>query len=165
MADAVDLYAHNPFSPLDEARHSIWEMLVARDIEAFVAADWAMVAGDFVPDEFMGVDGRKTGQSDHWQLAFPDLASYRDEWLRQARAFQGTRFAEDAKLAIFRATVLRDIDIQGERAIARKKFNGAIALADGSEDRLLWQTLYYCKRTAQGWKISGFTGYLPNPMA
>ena len=30
----------NPFPPADEARHQIWEMLVRRDIEAFVAGDW-----------------------------------------------------------------------------------------------------------------------------
>ncbi len=27
-----------------------------------------------------------------------------------------------------------------------------------------WQTLYYCRFHEGRWKISGFTGYLPNPM-
>ena len=39
---------HNPFPAADTARHSIWEMLVTRDIDAFLAADWSMVAGDFI---------------------------------------------------------------------------------------------------------------------
>jgi len=29
---------------------------------------------------------------------------------------------------------------------------------------LKWQTLYYCRLHEGRWKISGFTGYLPNPM-
>jgi hypothetical protein len=29
----------NPFPPEDEARHAIWQMLVPRDIDAFLAAD------------------------------------------------------------------------------------------------------------------------------
>jgi len=28
-----------------------------------------------------------------------------------------------------------------------------------------WQTLYYCREHEARWKISGFIGYLPNPMA
>ena len=40
----------NPFPASDAARHAIWEMLVPRDIDAFLAADWSMVAGDFVED-------------------------------------------------------------------------------------------------------------------
>ena len=45
-------HARNPFPPGDPDRHAIWNMLVARDIDAFVAADWSMVAGDFVRDGF-----------------------------------------------------------------------------------------------------------------
>ena len=52
----------------------------------------------------------------------------------------------------------------GEVALARKKFDGSILRADGGRDRMLWQTLYHCRRQEGRWKISGFTGYLPNPM-
>ena len=137
----------NPFPASDEARHSIWEMLVHRDIDAFLAADWSKVAEDFVQD------------------GFPTLSAYRDEWLRQAEDFKKQSFSEDPRTAIFTTTVLEDIEINADMALVRKKFDGSILRADGLRDRMLWQTLYYCRKHQGRWKISGFTGYLPNPMA
>lgn len=154
----------NPFPPGDPDRHAIWEMLVARDIDAFVAADWSLVAGDFVREGFLGLDARRSDRPDGWRVAFPTVAAYRAEWLRQARATAATRFAEPLREAIFRATTLRDIDIAGAAAVARKKFDGTIRRADGGSETLLWQTLYFCRRERGRWRISGFVGYLPNPM-
>ncbi len=154
----------NPFEGADPDRSEIWDMLVKRDIDAFVAADWPSVADDFDEEAFFGVDAGKQPNPDAWRLGFPDLETYRREWLRQAEEFGQTNFAEDARAAIFDATRLNDIEIDGNRAIARKKFDGRIKRADGAEDRLLWQTLYYCVRKEGRWKICGFTGYLPNPM-
>lgn len=154
----------NPFPSSDTARHSIWEMLVPRDIDAFLAADWSMVENDFVEDGFIGIDGRKQVSPDKWRLAFPTLAAYRDEWLRQAREFAKESLAEDARTAIFLTTTLDDIEIEGDTALVRKKFDGGIAKADGSRDVMQWQTLYYCRLHEGRWKICGFTGYLPNPM-
>jgi len=155
----------NPFPTSDEARHAIWEMLVHRDIDAFLAADWKKVADDFVEEGFIGIDARKLTSPDDWRLAFPTLAAYRDEWLRQAEHFGKQSFAEDPRGAIFTTTTLEDIEINGDMALVRKKFDGSILRADGERDRMLWQTLYYCRRHEGRWKISGFTGYLPNPMA
>jgi hypothetical protein len=154
----------NPFPASDADRHAIWTMLVERDIAAFLATDWTMVAGDFIADGFMGIDAGKTDNPDHWRLAFPALDAYRDEWLKQAEDFARQSFAEDPRAAIFNATVLRDIEIESGRAIARKKFDGGILRADGGRDVMNWQTLYYCSKTGGTWKISGFCGYLPNPM-
>lgn len=154
----------NPFPPEDSARHQIWEMLVPRDIDAFLAADWSMVSSDFVEDGFMGIDGRKETNPDRWHLAFPTLAAYRDEWLRQAQDFSKLAFAEDPRAAIFATTTLEVIDIEGDKALVRKKFDGGITRADGVRDIMAWQTLYYCRLHEGRWKISGFTGYLPNPM-
>lgn len=154
----------NPFPGSDPDRYEIWDMLVRRDIDAFVSANWSLVADDFASDEFFGIDGNKGHNPDSWSLGFPDLETYRAEWLRQAREFQETEFAEDARAAIFRATCLLTIEIKGERAIAHKKFNGAIEKADGTQDVLKWQTLYFCARRDGNWKITGFAGYLPNPM-
>lgn len=158
-----DLFA-NPFPEADSDRCAIWTMLVPRDIAAFLAADWNMVADDFVADGFIGIDAGRTDNPDHWRLAFPDLAAYRDEWLRQAQEFAAGRFAEEPRAAIYSATTLRDIEINGDRALARKKFDGGITRADGGRDIMNWQTLYYCRRVGNIWKISGFCGYLPNPM-
>lgn len=154
----------NPFPASDTSRHAIWQMLVERDIDAFLAADWSRVAGDFVEDGFIGIDGRREASPDKWRLAFPSLSAYREEWLRQARDFAGQSFAENTRKAIFTTTTLEDIEIEGDLALARKKFDGSLRRSDGTIDILKWQTLYYCRRHEGRWKISGFTGYLPNPM-
>lgn len=154
----------NPFPQTDADRYALWEMLVARDIAAFLAADWGMVVKDFVADEFIGIDGRRSANPDDWRLSFPSLDAYRDEWLRQAGDFATQSFRDDPRTAIFSATFLEVIEITGERALVHKKFDGGIAKADGSFDLMNWQTVYYCKRLEGRWKISGFTGYLPNPM-
>jgi hypothetical protein len=154
----------NPFPSSDGARRSIWEMLVPRDIDAFLAADWSMVESDFVADGFIGIDGKKSGSPGEWRLAFPTLSAYRKEWLKQAGDFATQSFVEDPRTAIFTTTTLEDIEIAGDMALARKKFDGGLAKADGSRDVMQWQTLYYCRLHEGRWKISGFTGYLPNPM-
>lgn len=154
----------NPFPQSDTARHAIWEMLVTRDIDAFLAADWSLVADDFVEEGFLGISGNKNPNPDTWQLAFPTLAAYRDEWLRQAQDFATQTYGEDPRAAIFTTTRLEDIEISGDTALVRKKFDGGIKKADGTLDIMKWQTLYYCRLHEGRWKIAGFTGYLPNPM-
>lgn len=156
----------NPFPATDPARRAIWEMLVPRDIDAFLAADWRPVADDFVGANFTGLDARFTASPDDWRLSFPTLAAYRGEWLRQARAAKAARegglYAEDARAAIFRATRLEEIEIDGAAALARKRFDGGIRRADGRVDRMNWQTLYICRLDAGRWRIAGFVGYLPH---
>ena len=153
----------NPF-PNDPDRGAIWTMLVERDIAAFVAADWGMVADDFIAEQFLGIDGRGSDNPDSWRVGFPTLAAYRDEWLRQAAESAKVAYTEDREAAIHRATTLRDIEIAGNVALAHKKFDGTIARADGGKDVLNWQTLYFCRRHNGRWKLTGFTGYLPFPM-
>jgi hypothetical protein len=136
-------------------------MLVSRDVEAFVAADWSQVAEDFVNHGFFGLHAHFTPSPDDWTMAFPNLDSYRDEWLRQAAETAATLYAEPLRAAIFAATDLSVIEIFGDRALARKQFDGAIARADGIADRLDWQTLYICAREEGRWKIASFVGYLP----
>jgi len=153
----------NPF-PDDSDRQALWEMLVTRDIDAFLAADWSMVADDFATDRFMGMHGHFRANPDSWRLAFPTVEAYRDEWLRQAQASAQLHYAEDLRAALFRATTLRDIDIAGDRAVLHKKFDGTVAREGASPERLNWQTLYFCSRIDGRWKISGFVGYIPHPL-
>ncbi len=153
----------NPFAD-DPDRSAIWTMLVERDIAAFVAADWSGVAGAFIVALFLGIDGRGSDNPDGWRIGFPTLAAYRDEWLRQAQESQTTAYAEDRGAAIHRATTLSDIEISGDIALAHKKFDGRIARADGTADRLNWQSLYFCRKVGGVWKLTGFAGYLPYPM-
>lgn len=153
----------NPF-PNDPDRAAIWEMLVPRDIDAFLARDWGRVAEDFVATGFLGLHGQFSDLPDSWRLAFPTVEAYRDEWLRQAEATAATAYAEPLRPALFRAMSLRDIDLAGDAAVARKRFDGTIARADGGRDTLRWQTLYFCRREGARWRIAGFVGYLPFPM-
>jgi enamine deaminase RidA (YjgF/YER057c/UK114 family) len=154
----------NPFPITDPDRYEIWEMLVRRDIEAYLAVNWALVADDFVEEGFMGINGQRLSNPDSWELGFPDLSSYRDEWLRQAKDTQSTEWGEDIEAAFHRITTLRDIEIKGDSALVHKKFDGSIRRGDGETDYLNWQTLYRCRKINGRWKIAGFTGYLPYPM-
>lgn len=154
----------NPFTATDSDRHQIWEMLVERDIIAFCGEDWAMVADDFIEENFMGIDARNAHNPDSWRMNFADLAEYKSVWLEQATSFAQTEWAEDAETAIYEATTLRDIDIKGDSALVHKKFDGHISKKNGEKDRLNWQTLYRCRKVGGRWKIAGFTGYLPHPM-
>ncbi len=156
--------SQNPF-PEDADRHAIWEILMRRDFVAFLAADWSLTAPDFCAEEFYGLDGEKQPNPDRWRLKFSDLASYREEWLKQAVEFQQTQFKETALLdAFFEICTMRDIEISGSRAVAHKKFDGQLEPVTGELVRLLWQTLYFLKKTSAGWKVTGFVGYLPNPL-
>ncbi|MFK4821054.1 hypothetical protein ACI0FS_12770 [Ochrobactrum quorumnocens] len=153
--------AINPFAG-DRDREQIWEMLVRRDIEAFVGQNWALVADDFDESRFVGIHAHGEANPDKWDAAFPTLTAYRDEWLRQAADSAATEYAESLADGVFRATRLSVIEINGDIAVARKKFDGTIAKVDGTHDRLDWQTLYFCRRHEERWRITGFIGYMVN---
>ncbi|MCT8991294.1 hypothetical protein NYR54_13500 [Chelativorans sp. SCAU2101] len=158
------IYDKNPFPEGDPDRHFLWEMLVRRDIDAFLAQDWSMVEDDFAADRFFGMHAHFLNDADSWRLQFPRLEIYRDEWLRQAAETAKTEYAEPLRDALFRITNMRDIDVDGDRAVLHKKFNGTVLRADGTVDRLNWQTLYFCARLDGRWKITGFVGYMPHPL-
>ena len=157
-------FYQNPFPEADADRYEIWQMLVERDIIAFCHENWTMVADDFVSENFMGIDGRRRQNPDSWRLRFPNLEAYKKEWLFQAQDFAKTTWAEDPERAIYEATTLRDIEIEGDSALAHKKFDGYVLKQNGEKAVLNWQTLYRCRRVEGRWKIAGFTGYLPHPM-
>ena len=155
---------NNPFNQHDPDRYNIWEMLVKRDIEAFINNDWEEVAGDFIEEGFMGIDARSLSNPDSWNLSFPDLKSYRQFWLDQAANFTSTDWENDPGEKLLEATTLRDIDISDNSALVHKKFDGAIRKKNGYTERLNWQTLYRCRKIDGQWKIAGFTAFLPHPM-
>jgi hypothetical protein len=157
-------FEKNPFPKADADRHALWEMLVRRDIDAFLAQDFSMVENDFIAEHFFGMHAHFLDNSDAWRLQFPRLDVYRDEWLRQAKATAAATFAEPLRPALFRITILRDIDVAGDRAALHKKFDGSITMPGGEIERLRWQTLYFCRRVNDVWKILGFVGYMPHPL-
>src|SRR5262245_38823745 len=100
----------NPF-PDDGDRGAIWDILMRRDFEAFVAGDWSLCAADFDEEAFWAIDAGFSPHADHWRLAFPRLAAYRDVWLQQAREFQPVELVGIGKLDfLYRSVVLRDIE-------------------------------------------------------
>ena len=156
----------NPFGPDDPDRAAIWRMLVPRDIDAFVAADWSAVADDFIADNFTAISGHFQSDPDGFDMAYPTLDAYRDDWLGQARDFAAQRdagaYAGDPRSGIYHATRLEQIEITGDAALVRKKFDGHLPRTDGTTERMNWQTLYWCRKVAGAWKIAGFVGYLPH---
>ena len=157
-------YDTNPFDADDADRHAIWEAVVRRDIDAFLAQNWSMCADDFHAEHFMGVDARGYADPDKWRLTYPTLEVYRDDWLRQAAEFAKHHYRDDPREALFRATQLTEIEIQKGGAILHKKFNGFITREDGTIDPIVWQTIYRMRKIGMRWKLTGFIGYLPNPM-
>ena len=187
-------YERNPFAGADPDRAAIWDMLVYRDIDAYLAVDWEAVADDFLSDEFFGIDAGKSRNADRWKPLFSSLDAYREVWIAQARETREKAAPDTIRAALFALTTLTQIDIDGAFALAHKKFDGRVPKRDGSTERLQWQTHYYCKKVcgktlpggpspdeqspdeknpdeqspdkkaAAAWKIRGFTGYLPNPL-
>ncbi len=78
----------NPFPKSDADRREIWTMLVERNIDAFLAADRSMVDADLRREGFLCLHAHKSELADSWRLDFPDLETYHDVWLRQAKAAQ-----------------------------------------------------------------------------
>ncbi|WP_211218034.1 RidA family protein [Niabella aurantiaca] len=137
-------------------------MLVARDIEAFVKEDWSMIAEDFIEENFIGIDGQNKSDPDGWVLSFPNLEAYKTEWLKQAKIFNEVKWAGDPKAMYLQVTILNDIEIREDKALAHKKFIGSFVKANGEREVANWQTVYYCRCINGTWKITGFTGYLPH---
>jgi hypothetical protein len=62
----------NPF-PHDSERHELWEMVIHRDIKAFMAKGWNLMKREFIEEGFFGIDGRLLMSIDSWRLTFPNL--------------------------------------------------------------------------------------------
>lgn len=136
-------------------------MLMRRDIRAFVHGDWSSLEGDFAASRFFAVDAGGHASPSGWSLRLVELSAYREEWLRQARRAAETEYAEDLEAALHRCSRLERIEIQGDRALVVKVFDGELRLRSGGVERLDWQSVYHCVREAGRWQIAGFTGYLP----
>lgn len=150
----------NPFLG-DPDRESLWNMLVERDIEAYLNCDFDGVEGDFLAESFFAVDARREIDSSSWKLSFPTLGSYKEAWLKSARQMWGRISLDRLRNETLSATDLSEIEIQGDLALAHKKFNGDFTLDDGHRISLHWRTVYQCRRVDGRWRIAGFIGYLP----
>jgi hypothetical protein len=159
----MDIYANVFDARSDPERHGMWEMLHARDSQAFVTGDWGMIEGDFDQANFEGIVCEGVFEPDKWKVTYPTVESYRDAWLVMSRDFLAMKLAGGVthRELIYKVTRLDVIEISGDRALAHKKFLGEQALEGGGMYRLQGQTLYRLHRRGSGWKIVGFVGYLP----
>ncbi len=165
MTPARDDRDRNPFPPSDPERRALWEMLVNRDFVSFLDADWSRMAPDFLAEGFFGIDAKRSSDPHQWTITFPTVESYRDEWLRQAAEFKKIELAGTSKLDfLFSCSRLERIEINGDRALAHKKFDGAVKTLSGEDLVLRFQSIFQLVRREGRWKIAGFVGYLPNPM-
>ncbi len=157
-------YDSNPFLPEEKDRYQIWEKVVRVDIDAFLAEDWSYCAGDFCATHFIGIDAQRYDNPDRWKLTYPSLDAYKEDWLRQAKTFAAISCLEDKREALFRATILEEIEIRDGAALLHKKFKGQLTQTDGKILPINWQTLYKMHKMEEEWKITGFVGYMPYPM-
>ncbi len=136
----------------------IHEMLIKRDVAAFIAGAWESVAGDFDADTFVGYAGRDG--SDAWDLKYPTLADYRDDWLGQSTVMTA-RQVPDLEKQLLAAQTLASVEIKGDQALVRKVFDGVLNGPSGTSV-LDWQTHYFLRKLGARWRITGFAGYLPS---
>ena len=157
-------FPKNPFDPKkDPDRHAVWHILIAEDSLAFVASDWPRLASHFDEHDFEGIRCADSPDPDHWTLSFARLESYRDQWLEASKVFRTLQFKDHTPAqALLARCSLTKIDLLGDRALAHKKFHGALLLLDGTPyapgQR---QTLYRLRKQQGAWKITGFLGRLP----
>ncbi|HYF52057.1 MAG TPA: hypothetical protein VEJ63_21790 [Planctomycetota bacterium] len=155
-------YFENPFPASDTERRSIWQMLVARDSDAFAAQDWSPVENDFAPEIFEGIVANGSPNPDDWTIKYPRLNDYRDDWLRMAETFKRMPLKNIShRELIYKVSSLNEIEISGDRALCHKKFKGDEPLANGERYQISAQSLYRLHRIRGEWKIVGFVGYLP----
>jgi hypothetical protein len=154
--------SQNPFGSSDPDRREIWDILMRGDVESFLERDWGAMADDFVSSGFFGIDAKKNPDPQQWKLTFPTIESYRAEWLRQAADFGPVELLDEPKLDfLYRAAELLEIEITGDSAMGRKKFNAETCVRGGSPLLMNWQTLYVMRKESGRWKIAGFVGYMP----
>ncbi|MEO8204653.1 MAG: hypothetical protein ABI615_00635, partial [Chthoniobacterales bacterium] len=132
----------NPF-PKDSDRKAIWEALIPRDFEAFLTKDWSIGAADFLENEFIGYDACGIANPDHWRLRYATLKDYRAEWQRQAKEFEAVELKGIGKLEFLCRTItLRDIEIHGNRAVAKMKADGSVETKNHGPLAMKWQSIF-----------------------
>jgi hypothetical protein len=153
----------NPYDrQIDPDRHALWETLIARDSEAFVAADWSICDGDFMHDRFEGISAHGSLNPMDWTLAYPTVAAYRDDWLKMAAKFNSlSLLVKTHRELLYMMQSFAKVEVAGERAIVWKHFDADEPLASGDRYRLTGQSVYRLHRFDGHWRIVGFVGYLP----
>lgn len=164
MTNAIqnDPFANPYDASVDADRHALWTILVARDSDAFVAADWDLCDDDFAHGRFEGISANGELDPIKWSLRYPTVESYRDDWLQMADRFLSTEFAATThRELLYKMQTFAKVEIADGRAIVWKQFWADEPLANGERYKISAQSVYRLQRIAGSWKIVGFVGYLP----
>jgi len=153
----------NPFDSGKESDHyEIWEILIARDSDAFAALDWSICAADFATDRFDGISAHGSLNPVEWSLQYPTVKAYRDDWLRMAREYQAVPLASIShRDLLYRMQHIERIEIAEGRAVVWKQFHAQEPLKYGGEYKIRAQSVYRLHQVDGRWLITGFVGYLP----
>lgn len=152
----------NPFPESDPDRREIWDILVLEDSRDFLRGDFNRCRSRFIEPSFFALDAAGSVEADRWKISFPSLDDYARRWIEYSRAIiDEVQDLAAAERALLETSNLTEIEIEGDSALARKKFLGNIPLKNGHMAHLQWQTLYWLKRVDHQWRIVGFLGYLP----
>lgn len=156
-------YLTNPFdAALDPDRHALWQILIARDSDAFAAGDWSVCDGDFEHAQFEGISALGSVDPVDWTLRYPTVESYRDDWLGMAKTFAALSLANiPHRDLLYKMQSFAKVEIAQGRAIVWKQFRADETLADGSRYAISAQSVYRMRHIDGRWKIVGFVGYLP----
>lgn len=152
---------NNQFDEKNSDHVAIWEMLVLRDVKAFVANDWSQVEHDFVAKKFYGINARFSQDPLIWTLEFPNLLDYQNVWSKQSLDSKKKFYSESLENGLLRSSSIEKITIKDGKAAVWKKLDGSLSLANGLKETLQWITVYFCELIHSNWKITGFIGYLP----
>lgn len=153
----------NPFdAETDADRHTLWQVLIARDSDAFAAADWSLCDDDFSHNRFEGISAHGSFDPMHWTLRYPSVESYRDDWLDMAKRFSHVPLADVShRELLYRMQRFAKVEISGDRAVVWKQFSADERLTNGDRYSISAQSVYRLHRIDGRWQIVGFVGYLP----
>jgi hypothetical protein len=155
--------AANPYDPNTRADHyALWQILIARDSEAFASANWSHCEKDFSRERFEGIHAHGSLDPTAWTLCYPTLDAYRDDWIEMARQYRTVPLADlrHAEL-LFKMQSFAQVEIDSARAIVCKQFWADEPLANGERYRVSAQSVYRLHHLDGRWQIVGFVGYLP----
>jgi hypothetical protein len=153
-------------SPYDTVRqpdqHLLWELLVARDSDAFAACDWSICAEDFAPGRFDGISANGSLDPAQWSLRYPTVESYRDDWLKMAEAYRQLQLTGIShRDFLYRMQTFARVESACDRAVVWKQFRADAPLTSGDRHVVTGQSVYRLHRIDGRWLIVGFVGYLP----
>ncbi len=149
----------NPFKPNSE-KHEVWNILIKNDFEGFLDQNWEFVASDYLEPGFFGINMNKTSNTELWQLSFPSLASYKNQWINDSIEFKKNNFDCDPREVFYATTHLENFEFFDNVMMVHKVFDGELPIKNGPSIPLNWRSLFVLRKEHSRWQIASFTGYI-----